>query len=379
MKAVIIFGNDHTNSVGLIHSMGQAGYECIALLFGVNTGFVRSSKYVKRIITAADAQSCIDKLLDTDLGIDQKEVIIAGCDSAALTLERNSERLKDRFYFEYATNYTLEQVFKKELQVQLAKEAGFNVPKSWTLNDRMDIPSDVCFPCLIKPLVSCEGAKADIRVCRDVEELKYNLNTLKITKNVLLQQYIERDFEISILGCSLSDGDCIIPAVENKLTLYPKNVGLECLSKMEKLTDEEIIRNIRTLLCIIGYVGLFSVEMMHCKKDGNFYFTEINLRNDGANSFVTKYGANLPLYHVEDMTGQPITDPVEEHPGYYIWEMHHFLSLLHREISLKDWSNEIRKSRGFLCYMSQDKKPFFKQFSNFILRKLHLRKERAYN
>lgn len=378
MKQVIIFGNDHTNSIGLIHSMGIAGYESIGLLFGLNTGFVKSSKFTQLIITSADAQGCIEKLLATNLGVDKKLVIIAGCDTAALTLEKNADRLKDRFLFEHSTNYSLEYLFKKEYQVQLASEAGFNVPTTWNLKDTKEIPEDVCFPCLIKPLVSCEGAKADIRVCRDMDQLKKNLNSLKFTKEVLLQQYIERDHEISILGCGLSDGSCLIPAVENKLTLYPKYVGLECLANMQKLTDPDIISSIKNLVRTAGYVGLFSVEMMHCKTDGKFYFTEINLRNDGAEAFVTKYGANLPLNHVEDMTNSPLTPQEQEHPGYYIWEMHHFLSLLHREISVMDWLKEIRKSNGFLCYLKQDPKPFYKQFTNFFLRKLHLRKEYNY-
>ena len=75
MKQVIIFGNDHTNSIGLIHSMGIAGYESIGLLFGQNTGLVKSSKFTKRIITSADAQGCIESLLATDLGIKEKLVI----------------------------------------------------------------------------------------------------------------------------------------------------------------------------------------------------------------------------------------------------------------------------------------------------------------
>ena len=79
-----------------------------------------------------------------------------------------------------------------------------------------------------------------------------------------------------------------------------------------------IINSISNLIRTIGYVGLFSVEMMHCKTDEKFYFTEINLRNDGAESFVTKYGANLPLNHIEDLLGEPLTVQTEEHPGYYI-------------------------------------------------------------
>lgn len=362
MKIIIVFGNDHTNSVGIIQSLGRVGYQAIGLLFGDKTGYVKASKYTKGIISGSDPQTCVDNLLEYDFESKNKIPIIACCDIAALILEKNADRLKNQFVFEYATNYPLEYLAKKENQVRMATEAGFNVPKSWNLNDTKEIPLDLTFPCLIKPLVSCEGTKSDIRVCHTKDELVKNLNTLKVTKQVLLQQYIDRDYEISILGCGLSNGECLIPAVENKLTLYPKYVGLECLANMQKLTDKDIIKSITNLVKAAGYVGLFSVEMMHCKTDGKFYFTEINLRNDGAESFVTKYGANLPLNHIEDLFGEALTVQTEERPGYYIWDMHHLKSFLCRDISIFTWIKEIRMSNGFLMYFKEDKKPFFRQY-----------------
>ena len=362
MNIVLVFGNDHTNSVGIIQSLGRVGYKAIGLIFGDNTGFVKASKYTTEIISGRDPQACVDNLLKHNFESGTKIPIIACCDIAALILEKNAERLQNQFVFEYATNYPLEYLVKKENQVRMATEAGFNVPKSWNLNDTKEIPADVTYPCLIKPLVSCEGAKSDIRVCHSKEELINNLNSLNVTKQVLLQQYIDRDYEISILGCGLSNRECLIPAVENKLTLYPKYVGLECLANMQKLTDKDTINSITNMVRSAGYVGLFSVEMMHCKTDGKFYFTEINLRNDGAESFVTKYGANLPLNHIEDLLGEPLTVQTEEHPGYYIWDMHHLKSLLSRDISIFTWIKEIQMSKGFLMYFKEDKKPFFRQY-----------------
>lgn len=379
MKKVIVFGNDHTNSVGVIQSLGKAGYKSIGLLFGTKSGLVSSSKYTIGLITAKDAQTCIDKLLKNIPSNDGKTPIIACCDTAALVLERNAERLKEHFLFEYATGSSLEYLAKKENQVRLATESGFNVPKSWNLRDTKEIPNDITYPCIIKPLVSCEGAKSDIRVCRTKADLEKNLNTLGHTKNVLLQQYIDRDYEISILGCGLSSGKCIIPVVEHKLTLYPKYVGLECLANMQPLKDGPIKTSIEKLISKTGYVGLFSVEMMHCKDDNKFYFTEINLRNDGAEALVTKYGANLPLNHVENLLGLPLTKQKVFHPGYYIWDMHHFLSLIHRDINIITWIKEIKKSNGFMLYFKEDKKPFFKQYTNWILSKLHLKKNESYN
>ena len=43
MKRVIIFGNDHTNSVGLVQALGKFGYRSVALLYGKKTGLVKSS------------------------------------------------------------------------------------------------------------------------------------------------------------------------------------------------------------------------------------------------------------------------------------------------------------------------------------------------
>lgn len=377
-KVVIVFGNDHTNSVGVIQSLGKVGYRSIGLVYGFKNDFVKNSKYVDCVISAKDAQDCVDKLINSNLGYGEKLPIIATCDLAAITLEKNSNILKDRFLFEYAMNYSLKFLSRKENQVHMATESGFNVPRSWNLNATKQIPENITYPCLIKPLVSCEGAKSDIRVCYTKEELEKNLNSLDHTRDVILQQYIDKDFEISILGCSLSSGKCILPVVENKLTLFPKNVGLECLANVQPLEDEQIKRCIKALISSAGYVGVFSVEMMHCKKDGKLYFTEINLRNDGAESFVTKYGANLPLNHVEDLLGLPLTKQTEFHPGYYIWEMHHLSSLLCRDISIKTWLNEIRKSRGFLLSHTGDMKPFYYQFLIPILRKLKIKKNEYY-
>ncbi len=380
MKQVIILGNDHTNSLGVSQCLGMAGYEVTCAVWGNKSGMLKCSNFVKTILSASSVEVCIDKIIEYfgNIDLNLPIPIIACCDTAALVLEKNSYRLKPMFIYEYSTNTSIEYGLQKENQTSLAVKAKFNVPKTWNLKGTKIIPHDIAYPCLIKPLVSLEGAKSDIRVCRDKEELNKNLSSLQFTKNVLLQQYIERDYEISILGCALKNGDVIIPCVENKLTLYPLNVGLECLAEIQPLKDKEIISPIRSLIKFLGYVGVFSVEMMHSKVDNKFYFTEINLRNDGANGFIYKYGVNLPLNHVEDLLDLPLTPPTEPKPGYYIWEMHHTLSFAHRDISIWQWWKEIRKSCGFLTYLKEDKKPFFKQYSNWILSTLRLRKNETY-
>lgn len=376
-EIVVVFGNDHTNTVGVIQSLGLAGYRSVALIYGDKTGYVACSKFVDKVITSHNAQACIEALLSHSIVSPSKIPIIPCSDLAALTLENNSSNLRDNFVFQYA-QIPFRQIFNKEIQVDLAKKSNFNVPASWVIEDIDKFPENLTFPCLIKPLISCEGAKCDIRVCSSFEELKENLKSLKFTKKIILQEYIDRDYEISILGCSLSNGDCIIPAVENKLTIYPKYVGMECFANIQPLQDKNIKDSIINLIKEIGYVGLFSVEMMHSKKDNKFYFTEINLRNDGAESFITKYGANLPLNHVEDLLHKPITHASEFNPGFYIWDMHHLKSFVYGDISFITWIKEIWKSKGFLMYYKEDKKPFFRQYIYMLGRLLRIIKQKQY-
>lgn len=382
MKRVIIFGNDHTNSVGLVQALGKFGYRSVALLYGKKTGLVKSSRFTDFVISGKDPQDCIDKLLKQNLSSTTKIPIIAGSDSCALFLEKNKGKLQKHFVFEHTTKeFSIEEILDKKLQVKLASEANFYVPQSIEFSEVGSLPVKVmpfAPPYIFKPLVSCKGAKSDITICRTIEELNEKLAVTLLHTHVLVQQYIERDYEISILGCGLSDGRVLIPAVEHKLTLYPKYVGLECLAKMEPLYDEEIKNSIVALVKKIGYVGLFSVEMMHCKNDGKYYFTEINPRNDGAESFVTQYGVNLPLNHVEDLLKLPMTAIKETKPGYYIWDFHQFMSLIHRDISVIQFIKEWKMSHGALMYIKGDTRPFYKQYSNWFLEKIKVRKPKNY-
>lgn len=375
----VVLGNDHTNSVGVIQALGLAGYDVYAYVWGRNNGFVKACRFTKEIVSGKDAEACVLKLEDSFSQDNGPIPVIACCDTAALLLESHKDRLRNRFVFEYVKGkYSLSELAEKTLQVDLASNAGLTVPRSQVLTDLESVPTNVLYPCLIKPLVSCLGAKSDIRICENEEDLRNNLASLKFTKRVLLQQYIEKDYEISILGCGLSKGGCIIPCVENKLTLFPKKVGLECTANVQLLTNVNLATAVTNLIETIGYVGVFSVEMMHCKADDRFYFTEINLRNDGANSFIRKAGVDLVNCHVSDLLGKSIVQNEASQIGYYIWEMHHFQSMLTKDITVRQWFSDIRKSKGFLLSCKGDMKPFYKQFINLFKQRFGLLKYEDY-
>lgn len=378
---IIVLGNDHTNSMGMVQSLGLEKFYVIAFVWGVKSGLLKKSRYLNELYSAADAQGCIDKIIETFSNNEERIPIIPCCDTAALYLEKNKSKLEHNFIFEYLQNYTLEQLQQKDFQVSLAKVSGFNVPISVEITDVEKIDEVISFeaPYLIKPLVSIQGSKSDIIACKDISDLKQKAkDVLAHTPRILVQKYINKDFEISILGCGLKNGDCLIPAKEIKLIIFPHKTGLESKAIMEKLEDVELIDAIKSIIRAIGYVGLFSVELMHNEDDGKFYFTEINLRNDGAQPFVRKYGVNLPLIHVNDLLGEDIIIPTKYYPGMYLWEMHHYQAWRNHIISFKEWFVDIIKTKGFLITCKNDYKPFFKQFNDIgrgLLRMTVKRKE----
>ncbi len=369
-QLVIVLGNDHTNSMGVVQSLGVEGFYVIAFVWGVKTGLLQSSRYTKELYSAADAQGCIDSMLKL-FGREFDPIpIIPCCDTAALILEENKKRLNGKFLFGFVQgDYTIKQLQEKNIQVELAAQSGFNIPQSIVISDAEEIDSLVFFdaPFLIKPLMSIEGAKSDITVCNTKDELKEKATKiLPHTGRLLLQQYIDKDFEYSILGCAKKTGEVLIPAKEIKLTIFPQKTGLESKAIMDRLSEESLIIDITNIIKTIGYIGVFSVELMHNSNDGKFYFTEINLRNDGAQPFVRKYGFNLPVMHVNDLLDLSMPLPQKTNPGQYLWEMHHFQAWRHHNISFLTWLSDILKRKGFLLTCERDYKPFFKQFQPLV-------------
>lgn len=386
MKKAIILGNDHTNSLGVLQSLAECGWTVDAYVWGVKNGFLIRSKYLNKIYTSSSAELCIDLIIGNTAGITSVIPIVPCCDTAALILERRRDEIPENIVFGHIDGkYTIAEVQDKELQVALARSVGLNVPCSFKVSDRHNIPKELSFdaPYIIKPVISIYGSKTDIIKCASLEELHRYIEMVfnryserQELLSILIEQFIPHDYEISLLGCVLMDGKVYIPAIENKLTQFPLNVGLECTARVEEFTDLTLKNQLTDLIKSIGYKGLFSIEMMHNSEDGRFYFTEINLRNDGANIFIKQFGVNLPHIYCSDLLGIEVKSSMtnDYRPGLYIWEMHHFDAMRAGALSIGRWMKDICRAKGFLLFNKRDLKPFLHQIQILFLSKLRLLK-----
>lgn len=376
MNKAIVIGHDAVNALGLVQSLGREGVDVIAILECEKSELIRHSNYAKEIIPVSDFDEAVEVLLTRFIGQEKIPVFPAG-DGIALTLAQNYERLEKHFLIEHLTGaYTMEQLMSKELQIELAIKHKFNVPYSVCLSKPFCVPETMVYPCIVKPLVSCLGDKRDILIAQNAEELKDILeNRVSFSESVIIQQFIQRDYEYCMMGCAFKDGHVYIPLTDRPVKFNHKLQETSYINYIEPVTGEIAVEveKIKTLMNEVGYVGLFSVEFMHDSNKDIVYFTEINFRNDGTNSFIVHCGVNLPYLHYQDLLDLPhkIYTPISESKKY-IWEGIHFSNLITRGITLREWLNDLKGVDGFLYYFKEDKTPFFYQFANKVLRKFHL-------
>lgn len=376
MNKAIVIGHDSLNALGLVQSLGREGVDVTAILECEKSELIRHSNYAKEIITVGNFEESVEVLLTRFAGA-EKIPIFPAADGVALTLNQNYERLEKHFLIEHSTGaYTIEQLMNKELQIELAIKHKFNVPYSVCISKPFYVPETMVYPCIVKPLVSCLGDKRDILIAQNAEELKDILeHRISFSESVIIQQFIQRDYEYCMMGCAFKNGQVYIPLTDRPIKFNHKLHEASTINYIEPIAGEIAVEveKIKTLMNDVGYVGLFSVEFMHDKSKDIVYFTEINFRNDGTNSFIVHCGVNLPYLHYQDLLDLPhkIYTPISK-TKKYIWEGIHFSNLITRGISFREWFSDLKGVDGFLYYFKDDKAPFFYQFVNKILRKFHL-------
>lgn len=294
-RDIVIVGGNHHNTQGVLRSLGQKGIRCIVVIHSQSESgcFVLKSKYVKEGYVEKDNDSLIYrlKILAERYTEEKKPVIICTSDEASSLVDCFHNELSNLYCVPGASKQGhITELMDKTIQIELAKELGLNVPTTWMLNNAEDLLQVTC-PCIVKPHSSVHGSKSDIKIFRNQEELNVFFASTE-QKPVLTQNYVEKDFEFQLIGCSLNEGrEVIIPGYTRIIRSSERtNTGVLNYQPIDFDVD---IDKCQQLMRSTGYSGLFSMEFLH-GKDGNNYFLEVNFRNDGNAICVTAAGMNLP-------------------------------------------------------------------------------------
>ena len=204
-REVVAVGGDHYNTLWVVRSLGLAGFTPTVIVVNPHGrhSFVTRSRYVKKAYVVPDEVAMLDVL--RRLSFPSRVAVLSSSDGAADMIDQHLDELSAKYILPNCGGRqgALSAWMDKRRMTELARRVGFLVP--WSLevdgsNYRSVAVNDVPYPCIVKPLKSSRGQKTDFCICQNADELKNRLTALCGQGiNVLVQEFIKPDFEISIL------------------------------------------------------------------------------------------------------------------------------------------------------------------------------------
>lgn len=339
---VIVAGRNYCSNLTMARAIGYAGYEVEILRvfqykphFFTLGKFIRAdaySKYIKAFHTciARKKNKRIVKRLIQIADTNKKMLLIPVDDLVANAIDEYMDELKPYYIMPNVkhTQGELSRLMSKNIQKELARQANLPVVNCCVINTEngnFEIPDTVKYPCFVKPNISKNAFKTDMRKCQNKEELKKWLEKISAKKDVemLVEDFISIDKELALLGVSTAN-DVFIPAcMEAEVEGHDARRGVAMsghivsCKEMQNLVDK-IARFIKSL----QYEGLFDVDLIRTT-DGKILFTELNLRFGGSGYAVTQSGVNLPAMFADYMLKGNAVDlgcTVKETGKYFVNE-----------------------------------------------------------
>lgn len=375
----IVFGNCLQNTVGLVRSLGEVGYKVTLLLEPCRKSdcFIRFSRYVEKIHYLDTMEDAISVLLENYTNEETKSVVFCGSDPTISLLDANYNKLKDFFYIFNANDSEgrVNKYLDKSNTFLLAQKYGLPLIRTWEVVGGKSIPDDIVYPCITKGDNSIVSGKWDIHICKNQQELS---SCLRCGVKYLVQEFIQKDYEISMTGLSINHGEhVIIPGVIRKV-----REDLVRMGEYMRLDSCELYPNvnfdgIKKLISDIGYEGIFSVDML--VQGDKCYFLETNLRNDGLAYIYTAAGTNYPALWVDYLTGRlsgQTLNKVSVKTPFFLMHENDMYNIIEKKVGVFQWIKDFFRSDAFFIMNIKDPLPFIvstlihvRQFCKMILRK----------
>ena len=368
-QRAIVIGDSTNNTLSVVRSLGEANIEQILILkCETDICFVANSKYLKHAIhfQIKQIEECLP-ILKSLKSKEWKQSIICTFDEAAEFIDENEGDLFPTFLTP-ARGYHINKLFNKRNQCKLAESCGLTVPKSYVLDrskliDRLPIE----FPVLLKPLYSTKGEKSDIHICRQSEDIQNSLAEASKCHTFLLQEFIEKEYELDCIGVR-TENEVFIAGAVKKIRHYPELIGAGAYGLFVPISKLNINEDgIKHFLEQAHYYGPFSIEFLHRGKDN--YFMEVNFRNEGLAYVATAAGANLhamyinPAYKVDKSKIKDI---------YMMNYSIDFLYVKSGKLSLTQWLVDFFKTRCFININLKDLYPTILHYKSKLLNKTNM-------
>ena len=318
LENIIILGRNYSTTLSIARALGAKGCRVDVIYVSVrkDTRIVSACKYVNNCIEIPRQEP--KEILEAirRMRRDRKQVLFPTDDFTVELLDRNRDELSRDFLLPYINNNDpvrqIEYYMNKQVQLELAQREGFSTAKSWVISlteDEIPLPSDLVYPCFVKPLLSANGGKNEIGKCASEAELLEKLIALqkKGRSVILVQEFLNITCEY-VIGGVCKDQQVLVPGVIKKTRIAKHNKGVTVSGTLHStdLLPANTIEKTESLLKSFRYVGMYDLELIEA--DDKLFFGEMNLRCGGPNYIYTLSGINLPWLAVKAMLNEGIEE-----------------------------------------------------------------------
>lgn len=358
---VIVVGEEHYTPLGVIRSLGEEGiFPIVYIKKNTKTKVASCSRYISELNMIDDYDTTAKDIIKKYGNESNKPIIIPCDDIVVRSFDKIYSDIKDKCLVNNAGDSgRIAHYQDKDVLYSLARKCGLRVADSWRVH-RGEIPANLTYPIITKPIESYEGWKQDYFVCKNEEELKEAYKKIKGT-TLLLQLYIKKKTEMTLEGFSTKKGNSVFFAIKTRYTyILPDYYSMSMI--IDNANDEQLNNTLRKMLKEIGFEGIFEAEFM-VDQNEDLWFLEINFRNSTWSYASTKLGMNLPYLWSLAMTGVEIDENNARKivPSNYkaIAEVPDFEQRVRRfkMLSAKEWIKEIKGADCLYFYNKNDMKP----------------------
>lgn len=196
-----------------------------------------------------------------------------------------------------------ELALNKNLQIEAAREAGFNVPQSVLARNAADLlafQSTASFPMILKAAECVPIRQGRVKSCRkwicaNGLELDNAIAQWSEKVPLLAQSYVTGIGE-GVFGIAAPEGIRAWSAHRRVRMMDPQGSGSSaCISQP---VPEEIKSKVEALIGKTGWRGLFMIELLR-DAGGHLWFVELNGRTWGSMALCRRQGLEYPAWHVD--------------------------------------------------------------------------------
>jgi predicted ATP-grasp superfamily ATP-dependent carboligase len=309
-RATILVGfAEALSAPEVVWSLVDAGFQVVAFARKGRASALRYSRHVTCYeihapesdleASLVDLHSLLSTLSSQGQGT---PLVLFPLDDKAVWLCSRAQ-IDNRWLFAGPLGACSELALNKNTQVEAARAAGFNVPKSRlvrTAQDLLEFGAQETFPIILKAadaVPTYQGRVYSCRkwICASRAELERAVDEWKERVPLLAQTFIAGVGE-GVFGLAAEHGIRAWSGHRRVRMMNPQGSGSSACASQP--VPEELRSKVEAFLTTAGWRGLFMIELLR-DDSGKLWFVELNGRTWGSMALCRRQGLEYPAWQVE--------------------------------------------------------------------------------